>query len=527
MSIATERLAPVPAPPPEPRRSGSGLLLAGAVGRTWLWFVAGCLIVTLLPMVLGWRPYVVESGSMEPRIHVGDVVLAAPVANADDLLGRVAVFDDPNHPGAIKTHRVITVGKDGHLTTKGDANPTPDSGVLTLDHVRGLGRLLVTDAGLPLIWVRTHAYGWLLLFVLSLLLAAWIVSRDHDDEVTDTDADTDSDDDGPDGPGGELLPLPQPSGGPGSALKAASTQTGVGLSRRARPALARAAWIVAATLALSVPTAGASLAATAKNTANAWTVGNWNYTTTVTGLSPWLYWKLDETTGTVAADTSGNGRTATYYSGAAASATGFTRGVVGALATDTPNLAVTLDGSTACVNTTSTTAVNAPTQLTMVLWFKTTTTSGGKLLGFETPRTGVGVAGSGGTYDRHLYMDGNGRVWFGVYNAGYYLIESPTALNDGQWHMAAATFGSTGMVLYIDGSSVGTATQTTGETTTGWFRAGCGNLSGWGTYWTGGNNPGTNSAVTADRRFAGSLDEVSIWQSVLTAAQVRSMFVAH
>jgi len=188
---------------------------------------------------------------------------------------------------------------------------------------------------------------------------------------------------------------------------------------------------------------------------------------------------------------------------------------------------VTLDGSTACVNTTSTTAVNAPTQLTMVLWFKTTTTSGGKLLGFETPRTGVGVAGSGGTYDRHLYMDGNGRVWFGVYNAGYYLIESPTALNDGQWHMAAATFGSTGMVLYIDGSSVGTATQTTGETTTGWFRAGCGNLSGWGTYWTGGNNPGTNSAVTADRRFAGSLDEVSIWQSVLTAAQVRSMFVAH
>ena len=53
-------------------------LAAGIVGRTWLWFLAGCLLVTVVPMLFGWRPYVIESGSMSPRIKVGDIVLSAP-----------------------------------------------------------------------------------------------------------------------------------------------------------------------------------------------------------------------------------------------------------------------------------------------------------------------------------------------------------------------------------------------------------------------------------------------------------------
>lgn len=506
--------------PEPPHRSSTGLLVAGIISRTWLWFVAGCLIVTLLPMVIGWRPFVVQSGSMEPRIHVGDIVLAAPVSNPADLVGRVTVFDDPDKPGTAKTHRVLAINKDGTLQTKGDANPTPDSLGVPMSSVHGLGRLLVSYAGMPMVWLHTHSYGWLILFVLSLLVAAWLVSRDRDDP----DPQGPDDDD----PSADVMPLPTASGGTGSTLKAASTPPDPTVRRTSRATrMWRGAWITAATLALLVPTTGASFAATTKSTSNAWSTGNWDYSASVTALSPWLYWKLDETTGTTAADTSGNGRTATYYSGTNPSTTGWTRGITGALTTDTPNLAVTLDGTTDCLYTTSTTAQNAPTQLTLVVWFKTTTTKGGKLLGFETPRTGVGVAGSGGTYDRHIYMDGAGRVWFGVYNAGYWTIQSPTALNDGAWHMAAATLGSGGETLYIDGTSVGTNANSTGESTTGWFRAGCGNLSGWGTYWTGNNNPGTNSAVTADRKFAGSLDEISVWQSVLTSTQIRNLYIAH
>ncbi len=125
-----------------------------------------------------------------------------------------------------------------------------------------------------------------------------------------------------------------------------------------------------------------------------------------------------------------------------------------------------------------------------------------------------------------LYLDGAGKVWFGVYNGGYFTIGSPGTYTDGQWHMAAATMGTGGMRLYVDGDLVGTNANTAGETTTGWFRAGCGNLGGWGGSWTGANNPTTSTSPAQDRPFTGSLDEVSIWQSVLTPAQIRSLYIA-
>jgi len=119
-------------PAEAPHRSSTGLFLAALVARTWLWFVAGCLLVTLLPMVIGWRPFVVESGSMQPRIDVGDIVLAAPESDPENLLGRVTVFDNPDLPGSTKTHRVIALNDDGTMTTKGDANPNADTATLRI-----------------------------------------------------------------------------------------------------------------------------------------------------------------------------------------------------------------------------------------------------------------------------------------------------------------------------------------------------------------------------------------------------------
>jgi hypothetical protein len=241
-------------------------------------------------------------------------------------------------------------------------------------------------------------------------------------------------------------------------------------------------------------------------------------------LGPYLYWKLDETgTATVAADSSGNGRTGTYNpSGAAAN---FTRLTTGALVDQAANAAVQPVSATACINTTSTTAIAGPTAFTEIVWFKAPVgyTAGGKLIGFETPRTGVAVAGSGGTYDRHIYMDGAGKIWFGVYNAADMLIGSPGTYNDGAWHMAAATIGPGGMKLYIDGVSVGTNANTVSEATTGWFRVGCGNLSGWSDGWTGANTPPASSTAT-NYVFKGGLDEATVYMSVLTPAQVAFLY---
>ena len=51
-----------------------------------------------------------------------------------------------------------------------------------------------------------------------------------------------------------------------------------------------------------------------------------------------------------------------------------------------------------------------PNVFSQEVWFKTTSTAGGKIAGFGSSNTG-----DSSTYDRHIYMDTSGRVCFGVY----------------------------------------------------------------------------------------------------------------
>ena len=289
---------------------------------------------------------------------------------------------------------------------------------------------------------------------------------------------------------------------------------------------ARLAYVAILTSAVLLPTAGAAFAATTVNPTNTWLAGTWSYTSLVQGTLPWLYWKLDDAgTGTVVADSSSNNVSGTYSPGGGTAS--FTKGVTGALVSDTVNRAVTLTSSTSCLVTSSASAASAaPASLTAVVWFKTTTTSGGKLLGFESPRTGVLAQSAGGRYDRHLYLDASGQVWFGIGTTSPIGIKSAAGLNNGQWHMAVATLGATGISLYIDGVQVASNSSTAAGSYSGWWRAGCGNLSGWVSFWDGGGSPTGSSNQPRDFPFTGSLDEVSIWQSVLTPAQIAQLYAA-
>jgi signal peptidase I len=517
-------------PEPKPRNS-RWLLLAGLVGRAWLWFVVGSLLITFVPLLFGWRPYVIVSGSMKPHISVGDVILASPNHDAQSLLGHVTVFDDPSRPGHIKSHRVIKVNDDGTLTTKGDANPTADSDPVPISAVRGMGRLMVRWVGLPLIWLSTAQWLKLALFLVSLLMAAYAVASDQDEEdEDDLDGDREADEtespDVPDDTSSDSDSTPLPIAASRRFTLPGGLQRMLASPLTARLAL-RAGVVVLGSAMLLLPTTLAAFGATTKNTADKWAVPNWDYTTETKALAPYLYWKLDETgTATSAADSSGNSHPGTYNNSGATSR--FTRLTDGALVTDTPDNAVTLVNNASCINTTSTTLINSPAAVTVIIWFKTTNgfTGGGKLAGFEKPQVGV-AAPPAGTYDRHLYMDALGHVWFGVYNGAYVTLQSTTALNDGAWHMAVGTVGATGTRLYIDGVlSASNTGNTAAEATTGVWRAGCGNLAGWGgANWGGTNNdPGTDSTVTANSPFLGSLDEFTVYDSQLTATNINFLY---
>jgi hypothetical protein len=160
---------------------------------------------------------------------------------------------------------------------------------------------------------------------------------------------------------------------------------------------------------------------------------------------------------------------------------------------------------------------------TEIIWFNTTSNAGGKLIGFETAQTGVSDSTNGGQYDRHIYMDGNGYIWFGVWTGATTTIESPMSLNDGNWHMAVATMGSDGMKLYIDGNLAASNPNSVSQTypAGGYWRVGCGNLSGWGGAWSGPNAP---SATQQNDPFIGSLDEATIFTTELTATQIADLY---
>jgi len=208
---------------------------------------------------------------------------------------------------------------------------------------------------------------------------------------------------------------------------------------------------------------------------------------------PDLYWRVGESSGATAFDSGPSGSNGIY-------AGGVTKSVTGAIAR-TNDKAITLNGFDGAVAASS--QVNNPTVYSEELWFKTTTNRGGKLIGFGSNQTGFS-----GSYDRHVYMFDDGRLRFGVWTGQTNVIDTGRAYNDGAWHHLVATQGPDGMNLYVDGANVGSNPQTAAQAYTGYWRVG------------GDNCWGGNSS----NYFAGSIDDVAVYSTELSAAAVASHY---
>ncbi|ROP42993.1 PKD domain-containing protein [Pseudokineococcus lusitanus] len=204
-------------------------------------------------------------------------------------------------------------------------------------------------------------------------------------------------------------------------------------------------------------------------------------------------WRLGEASGPTAFDSAGADDLTLPVSAV--------RGADGAVTGDT---ATTFAG-TAALQGVSTVAQPGPNTFSVESWVRTTSTQGGKLVGFGNSRT----AGST-SYDRHVYMTPGGQLVFGVYPGTARTVQSTAAYNDGRWHHVVATLGAGGMQLYVDGTLVGARTDTTaGQAYTGWWHVGGDTLGGW---------PGRGTPDS----LAGTVDEVAVYPTVLTTAQVRA-----
>jgi PKD repeat protein len=180
---------------------------------------------------------------------------------------------------------------------------------------------------------------------------------------------------------------------------------------------------------------------------------------------------------------------------------GYTRGADGSIIGDSDK-STSFGGSDGLGATAS--PITGPDVFSVESWFRTTTTSGGKIVGFGNTNTGTSS-----NYDRHVYMEPDGRVTFGVWHDGAYTVSSPGALNDGQWHHVVGTMEPAGVTLYVDGRRIGR----NGGTSTPQPYSG---------YWRiGGDSPWSGNPY-----FAGDIDDVAIYPTAIPLTMVQSHYTA-
>ncbi|MGI9821985.1 LamG-like jellyroll fold domain-containing protein [Agromyces sp. Marseille-Q5079] len=220
-----------------------------------------------------------------------------------------------------------------------------------------------------------------------------------------------------------------------------------------------------------------------------------SYARTVIDDKPTYYWRFGDPSGTPsAADSVGRSN--------AVNGTGVTYGQPGAILGD-QNTSAGFNGTDAG-RAISQEQVWRDNSFSAEAWFKTTSTSGGKIVGY-----GSNPSGDSNSYDRHIYMTPQGKVTFGVYPNGLATLQSPKSYNDGEWHHVVGSMGANGMQLFVDGRRVGLNPDVT-----------------WGQQYWGYWRVGGDNTWEGDRNFNGAIDEVAVYPAPLTTDQVLEHYTA-
>jgi signal peptidase I len=469
----SSRLAELTPATPRPSRVWAALVLATAARTTLI--AAACLLFwAAMPALWGWTPTTVSSDSMAPRIRTGDVVISIPVDPSAVKIGRVILVKSPDHVGQLRLHRLVGLNEAGELITKGDANPTEDSTPVARSALRGVAFLRVPFVGLPGFWVRE---GNVVALVATAAAAIGLLALSGLDRglIASIDA--------------------------GERTRAVARDRRQAFSRRMPAVVAVVALMVGGAFLAEIvaPASHASFSrATSNPGASLAAASAFDCLSAAATASPVFYYRFNEATGTSAADSSANAHVGILHGGA-------THVAGSCVSSSSPALA--LDGSTGYVSTP--TALSSPNLFSLESWFKTKTTTGGKLIGFGTSQTGTSSQ-----FDRHVYMTDSGQLEFGVYSSGTHTVTSPLSYNDGVWHQVVATLSAAGLKLYVDGSQVAAdSSTTTGESDTGYWRIGYDNLSGW-------------PDAPTSYYFQGTIDDAAAYSAALSATQVAASYSA-
>ena len=117
--------------------------------------IKGCTNPDKIPDFMGYKPFIVLSGSMETAIYTGDLVLVK-ICNTNDLkINDIIAFR--NEEDTVTTHRIMEVINQNGETlfkTKGDNNNSSDDDLVKADDVEGIFAFKISGLGNLLIAIK-------------------------------------------------------------------------------------------------------------------------------------------------------------------------------------------------------------------------------------------------------------------------------------------------------------------------------------------------------------------------------------
>lgn len=128
------------------------------------------IIISAFPITGNYKILVVQSGSMEPAIHTGSVVVVFPQKNYKE--GDAITFKGQSGKLDSITHRIVKIEESAQgkiFTTKGDANNANDTNVVYPENIIGKVLFSAPYFGYAVAAAKTK-YGFLAIIIIPAAL---------------------------------------------------------------------------------------------------------------------------------------------------------------------------------------------------------------------------------------------------------------------------------------------------------------------------------------------------------------------
>lgn len=132
-----------------------------------------------IPFITKTNAYIVLSGSMEPAINIGDIVVITEAKQEEINEGDIISFTKGT---MMVTHRVTEITEENGVImykTKGDNNNAEDLGVITYDNVAGKYNFKIPKLGHVVLFIQDNIVAVISVFI---FVAVFILTKPQNEE---------------------------------------------------------------------------------------------------------------------------------------------------------------------------------------------------------------------------------------------------------------------------------------------------------------------------------------------------------